>query len=798
MRAFWSLTAALGASALLSPVTAWAHTDSHAVAGDGLQIDTRNEPAKHKLGFKTSGQPEIFPVHDPAAEGASVLLRWDTSGGRTELITLDPALWSGLGNPVGSSGWKYKDKDGTRGGITQVLWKAGMLKIQGKGAGLDWELPTPVDSVWVEFRVADETLCAEFGGDIKKNGDGGSFLAKDAPAPNGGCEDQVCGNGVLELGEDCDDGNLDQTDACLNDCSANPCAGEESYDGTFAAIQAKIFEDGGCTNGFCHDSSGPAGGLNLSAGSSWANLVNVDAAISSLDRVEPGDEALSFLYEKIAGLTLSTPVSAGSPMPAGGLPAISVDHLAALRLWIRAGAPETGTVLGTEELLGTCLPAPQPNKMQPLAPPAAGEGVQWYAPPWDLPANSEDEICYATYYDFSAAGVVPASAQVPCPNAMGGPLKTCVKWDQSVLAQDPQSHHSLINAYVGAYDWTNSGWGGWTCKGGDHAGESCDPTRPNVALGAGGGTCGARAGCTRAVETAVACLGFGPPDMGFNPTGGGTATSPRVGGSQEALSSFNYPDPVAGIIPIKGYVVWNSHAFNLTDYDTTIEQWQNYSFAGATDDNLVSTIFDADHIFIQSVPPFEKRTYCGTYTIPQFARLFEISSHVHRFGELFRIWLPPNENCTPGSTCVARSDAPAYVSTEYNDPVQLYFDPPVAFDTSGSKSRRFLYCSTYDNGADDPAEVKRYSTSPSPPPLAPGGPCSLGSTRCLAGPQKGQVCAGNHAFCDSAPEAGDGVCDACTVTGGVTTEDEMFILLGSYYVPSASRAFLDTPGSLVD
>jgi hypothetical protein len=29
---------------------------------------------------------------------------------------------------------------------------------------------------------------------------------------------------------------------------------------------------------------------------------------------------------------------------------------------------------------------------------------------------------------------------------------------------------------------------------------------------------------------------------------------------------------------------------------------------------------------------------------------------------------------------------------------------------------------------------------------------------------------------------GDGECDACTLKGGVTTEDEMFLKMGQYYV----------------
>ena len=30
---------------------------------------------------------------------------------------------------------------------------------------------------------------------------------------------------------------------------------------------------------------------------------------------------------------------------------------------------------------------------------------------------------------------------------------------------------------------------------------------------------------------------------------------------------------------------------------------------------------------------------------------------------------------------------------------------------------------------------------------------------------------------------GDGECDACPLRGGVTTEDEMFILIGAYFTP---------------
>src|SRR5439155_1766080 len=37
--------------------------------------------------------------------------------------------------------------------------------------------------------------------------------------------------------------------------------------------------------------------------------------------------------------------------------------------------------------------------------------------------------------------------------------------------------------------------------------------------------------------------------------------------------------------------------------------------------------------------------------------------------------------------------------------------------------------------------------------------------------------------CDSAPGRNDGVCDACPITGGESTENEMFIPIGQYFVP---------------
>jgi hypothetical protein len=175
------------------------------------------------------------------------------------------------------------------------------------------------------------------------------------------------------------------------------------------------------------------------------------------------------------------------------------------------------------------------------------------------------------------------------------------------------------------------------------------------------------------------------------------------------------------------------------------------------------------------------------------------------------VWGPGIASSCRSSTgnpaaCQAEPTAPFFITTEYNDPTVLNRnDNPWELDDPDPAQRRFKFCTIYDNGKTNPLEVKRNSTSPIPPQfgnLAPGGKCFYNSfgtivdtgISCLAGPKKGQECRsdpsgvwdGDHSVCDSAPGSGDGICDACPLTGGVTTDDEMFILLGAYYCAPGS------------
>ncbi len=751
---------------MCSAASAHAHDDAIALAGRKLNVKQSGPESKRKLVITTAGAV-VPPEHDPRrSDGAALLVRTiGTASRRTRLVPLDPSRWRARG----PGAFLYQDPQAIHG-VKKISVARDGITIIAKGPRVSPAIDGPIESLWVHLRVGDQWYCARFAGKMARN-EPGRIIARASTAPED-CPAAVCGNGGIEPGEACDDGNLNDADGCTSACVRAACDGE-AFASTWEALRTVVFERGGCTAAACHGAPPGEGGLVLAGAGAYASLIDAPATNASLDRVEPGDQDLSFLYLKLAAATRpeTYPDVPGTPMPAGGLPPLSADVLDALRLWIRAGAPETGVVDGTDRRLHTCLPPPTPQKIRPLPAPALGVGAQFHAPPWSLPAESEDEVCYVTYYDLSQApGAVPDWARAPCPPGYGGLTRECFRYHATTLSQDPQSHHSIIAVYRGASGPTDFAWGTWTCKGGAQDGSPCDPMRVGTAAPAGA-DCGGGAGCSGPVQSSVACIGFGPGDFAL-----GGSLGLGFAGAQEPLSTNAYAPGVYDVLPMRGIVIWNSHAFNLTGQDSTMEQYLNIEFAPAADQRYpIQGVFDAREIFVQNVPPFERREYCSTFAFPPQARVFELSSHTHKRGVLFRIWAPPNAECTASgpAPCEPNREAPIYVSTDYSDPVKLRYDPPRALASGNAADRRYKYCAVYDNGAVDPTTVKRRSASNG---------CTYLDLLCLGGPRHGVACVGDDSRCDSSPGAGDGACDACPVVGGVTTEDEMLILLGGYYV----------------
>lgn len=536
----------------------------------------------------------------------------------------------------------------------------------------------------------------------------------------------------------------------------NACE-ESSYDSTFAAIQEVVFERHSCTTDACHGSA-KAAGLDLRRGAAWSNLFDVPSTGGGIPRVRPGEPKDSYLYAKLAAATLAAeggapgarPI-AGSPMPSG-LPAISREELEAIRIWIEAGAPETGSVGDSirgdaqyvGDLLGACLPPAELVSIEPLAPPRPGEGVQLRMPTYRLPASTEREVCFAQYYDLSAE--VPAEFQ---------DRERGVFWaNGSHLRQDQGSHHLVINhSGLGADRVHDPSFGAWTCKGGSRDGQDCEPTDL--------GGCGGDGQCGSEVRDSTACIGFGPADGSVNVAGGG------IGGAQTAQQIVPpRADGYYAEVPIRGIVYWNSHAFNLTAKDHFLAARLNLSFA--RERTLpIRTLTDIHAIYDQhGQPPFTVRHYCADHVFEQGTDLLQLSSHTHKRGEHFTVDLPSGERI--------------YESWDYADPVNRVFEPPLRFDSPDPAARTVRYCVDFNNGVTkdggfDLRRVTRLSTMPDRTTCSP--------TACFDG-RTGEPCAGadDDAACDSSPGAGDGTCDACPITPGATTENEMFVLTGLYAV----------------
>lgn len=191
-------------------------------------------------------------------------------------------------------------------------------------------------------------------------------------------------------------------------------------------------------------------------------------------------------------------------------------------------------------------------------------------------------------------------------------------------------------------------WKNWVCNGGDNSGTSCTP---------GGEECGGRGQCTTEPLTSIACIRYqnGPDELGTAAGFFGTAeTRQQLIVAQESTFREEYPEGVYDLVPIKGFIIWDSHAFN----PTTVEQWMNLEFA-APDELLYARqqIFDADDIFgMGRIEAFESTEECSTFTIPQYGRLLSLSTHTHRYGKQFRVWYPPNTPCFGDATpCAAKA-----------------------------------------------------------------------------------------------------------------------------------------------
>jgi hypothetical protein len=623
---------------------------------------------------------------------------------------------------------------------------------------------------------------------------------------------------------------------------------EEHFDSTFEQIQTVIFERRGCTSAICHGASA-SGGLDLRPEVAYDNLVDQPPqSVSSeqfpgLVRLLPARKDRSLLWLNLAAAVLPEQWEAPlRPMPLAADP-LSLEELDLLRMWIEYGAPREGVVPGAGELLGGCLPPPGPLETKPLPPPSPYEGFQLRAPRQWLPANRERETCFVTYYDFTD--------QVP--EQFRGPNGDTFRFKNIEARQDPLSHHAVVIVYEGRTPINSTIWREFRCRGGEReGGDLCDP----VELGG----CGADSVCASEPVQAVACIGYGPGDASIG-IGEKSLFSTMASGASDIEGVYSEA-------PLKGILVWNSHAFNLNGEDAKLDMWINFEFAAPEEQiRPLERFVDISAIFKMNPPAYGVEEVCSLHVVPRNVRLLDLASHQHKRGARFRVFEGrftcrggPNNGaaCSPfgpdpiypvrdvcsGAPCVSRrtprvgdcnvdmevsvdelvaglgmalngdgtehcprfdgnadgkitidelvaavdaatgprlrdpEESLLYTSTTYADPLILALSPPLQLGGTYSteEERTLTYCGLYDNGFTNPDEVKRLSRVPQNSSCVP--------THCAEG-RVGERCGAGDLeqrdrSCDSSPDVEDGFCDACSVGFGVTTDDEMFVLTGSY------------------
>jgi hypothetical protein len=124
-------------------------------------------------------------AHAPTEDGATLTVR--DSGGRRVQFNLPATSWHSLGRR-GARGFVYSDKRHRHGPCTKVVLKAGrMIKAAcaGPDVALTPPLTEPVDVVLQTGTASSSSsYCARFGAATTRNG-GGSYVATNAPPPNG-------------------------------------------------------------------------------------------------------------------------------------------------------------------------------------------------------------------------------------------------------------------------------------------------------------------------------------------------------------------------------------------------------------------------------------------------------------------------------------------------------------------------------------------------------------------------------------------------------------------------------------
>jgi hypothetical protein len=513
----------------------------------------------------------------------------------------------------------------------------------------------------------------------------------------------------------------DDSDAVKFTCK--PPAKEKRGRGvSFARIQSTIFEKQ-CAFSGCHSLDSQEAGLALEGPDVYDALVNVPATTNAAlfagkKRIVPGAPTTSFLMDKLLG-TLGPGEGEAMPLGRGALPSGDVE---AIRKWILAGAPRTGNVGGgvTGEL------DEQPRIPAPAVP--AG-GFQAHMDPIDVGDVPEIDGCQYVRLDNPEPIAVRA-------------------WE---LFMHEGSHHFILRAA--------------RCTDVDGDGQTiCDD--PNF--------------------DAQFPQGFRPcEEFGYN--------FAFVVGAQTPHLRVDYQTEETGValeIARHQPLLLNSHYTNPFK-DTLAEVWVNVEQVDPLLIRHRARILFAQvaNAFIQAPPgtrnsgaSWQACAFSGPDAICDISgepvpgasqthfALMGITAHMHKRTVKFTTDLYQDgvRQSRGADDMVDKDDGSKhlYVSTDYSDPVNLTFWPPIVVQQGDA----LRYTCTNDNGVTRPVRLGCEETAGVPPGksiVQLGGGLGGAARPCKTDAD----CAG----------FGTGRCVPANLVFGYLADDDMCILPGLYY-----------------
>lgn len=168
-------------------------------------------------------------IGDPRVLGASLeVVGAGAHAAQLGPLWLEPRGWRGTGRPAGSTGYRYDDPERRITAILRGDSDKGRLRVRIGGSASGYPLDGPQQEILARLTVGTAVYCTAYVPRAQRTGEIATLVARRSEAPDL-CVPSRCGNGVLDAGEACDDGNFAPRDGCSPTCrleaTTDPCHG---------------------------------------------------------------------------------------------------------------------------------------------------------------------------------------------------------------------------------------------------------------------------------------------------------------------------------------------------------------------------------------------------------------------------------------------------------------------------------------------------------------------------------------------------------------------------------------------